>query len=167
MATKNYQRIGEVTFSRMEKVNAELFTLTYGAVVTQLIKDYENIDEVNKQLDKMGYNIGCRCIDEYFAKSNAGRCNDFKDAAEALSKVGFKMFLGINARVQSFNADNTEFSVVLDENPLADFVELPDHLLRSNLSFSNIISGVIRGAFEMVSSNTLTMQYFPHARVCM
>jgi hypothetical protein len=33
--------------------NAELFSLTYGALVVQLIKDYEDYEEVNKQLDKM------------------------------------------------------------------------------------------------------------------
>lgn len=33
--------------------NGELFTLTYGALVAQLMKDYENDEEVNKQLEKM------------------------------------------------------------------------------------------------------------------
>ena len=33
--------------------SAELFTLTYGAMVAQLVKDYESCEEVNKQLDKM------------------------------------------------------------------------------------------------------------------
>lgn len=33
--------------------NAELFTLTYGSIVLQLIKDYEDINEVNVQLEKM------------------------------------------------------------------------------------------------------------------
>lgn len=33
--------------------NAELFALTYGSLVVQLIKDYEDYAEVNKQLDKM------------------------------------------------------------------------------------------------------------------
>lgn len=33
--------------------NAELFTLTYGALVIQLIQDYEDYSEVNKQLEKM------------------------------------------------------------------------------------------------------------------
>lgn len=31
----------------------ELFTLTYGSLVMQLIKDHEDMSEVNKQLDKM------------------------------------------------------------------------------------------------------------------
>jgi hypothetical protein len=37
--------------------NSELFTLTYGAIVWQLLQDYEdNIEEVNLQLEKM-YNF--------------------------------------------------------------------------------------------------------------
>jgi len=43
----NYVRIGENVFKEVEKVNAELFTLTYGSIVTQLIKDFEDIEEVN------------------------------------------------------------------------------------------------------------------------
>jgi len=33
--------------------SGELFTLTYGSLVAQLLKDYEQDEEVNKQLDKM------------------------------------------------------------------------------------------------------------------
>lgn len=33
--------------------NAELFTLTYGATVRQLLTDLEEVEEVNKQLDQM------------------------------------------------------------------------------------------------------------------
>lgn len=33
--------------------SGELFTLTYGSLVAQLVKDYENDEEVNKQLEKM------------------------------------------------------------------------------------------------------------------
>lgn len=33
--------------------SSELFTMTYGALVIQLIKDYQDYAEVNKQLDKM------------------------------------------------------------------------------------------------------------------
>jgi hypothetical protein len=33
--------------------NAEIFTLTYGSIVRQLIADFEDLDEVNKQLEQM------------------------------------------------------------------------------------------------------------------
>ena len=51
--------------------NAELFTLTYGALVVQLIRDYEDYAAVNSQLDKMGYNIGTRLIEDFLARTNS------------------------------------------------------------------------------------------------
>ena len=74
--------------TRVDKVNAELVTLTYGTIVAQLCKDFEgDYIEVNKQLDKMGYNIGLRLIEDYLAKSNTGRCANFRETAEMISKV--------------------------------------------------------------------------------
>jgi len=83
-------RIGEEVWkSRVDKVNAELVTLTYGTIVAQLCKDYESdYVEVNKQLDKMGYNIGLRLIEDYLAKSNTmRRCSNFRETAEMIAKV--------------------------------------------------------------------------------
>lgn len=71
--------------------NAELFALTYGALVVQLIQDYEDYAEVNKQLEKMGYNIGTRLIEEFLAKSSLGRCGDFKDVGEVIAKVSWRL----------------------------------------------------------------------------
>lgn len=67
--------------------NAELFAMTYGALVVQLIQDYEDYAEVNKQLEKMGYNIGTRLIEDFLARSNLGRCADFRETGEVVSKV--------------------------------------------------------------------------------
>lgn len=53
----------------------------------QLIQDYEDYEEVNKQLEKMGYNIGTRLIEDFLAKSNLGRCLDFKEVGEVVAKV--------------------------------------------------------------------------------
>ena len=70
-------------------MNAELVTLTYGTIVAQLSKDYEgDYVEVNKQLDKMGYNIGLRLIEDYLAKSNTmRRCASFRETADMIAKV--------------------------------------------------------------------------------
>ena len=56
-------------------------------MVVQLIQDYEDYDEVNKQLEKMGYNIGTRLIEDFLAKSNMGRCADFREVGEVVAKV--------------------------------------------------------------------------------
>ncbi|RXH82961.1 hypothetical protein DVH24_003459 [Malus domestica] len=154
-------RSGDAIFANVERVNAELFTLTYGAIVRQLLTDLEEVEEVNKQLDQMGYNIGIRLIDEFLAKSNVSRCVDFKETAEVIAKVspsifllqvGFKMFLGVTASVTNWDADGTCCSIVLEDNPLVDFVELPDTC--QGLYYCNILSGVVRGALEMVSMKT-------------
>ncbi|KAF9526989.1 transport protein particle complex subunit [Crepidotus variabilis] len=170
MASKQYKSIGEDLWKgRTEKINAELFALTYGALVVQLIQDYEDYDEVNKQLEKMGYNIGTRLIEDFLAKSNFGRCSDFKEVGEAVAKVGFKSFLNITpivthgappssprpqstGTVQSISqtTSGSFFVLTLDDNPLAEFVELPEEALEGRLWFSNVLCGVIRGALEMV-----------------
>jgi len=62
--------------------------LTYGTIVAQLCKDYEfDYAEVNRQLDKMGYNIGLRLIEDFLAKTSAPTCSNFREVAEMISKV--------------------------------------------------------------------------------
>lgn len=74
--------------TRVDKVNAELVTLTYGTMVAQLCSDFDsNYVEVNKQLDKMGYNIGMRLVEDFFAKSGTQRCSNLRETAENISKV--------------------------------------------------------------------------------
>ncbi|GLJ25884.1 hypothetical protein SUGI_0496100 [Cryptomeria japonica] len=145
-------RAGDAVFANVERVNAELFTLTYGAIVRQLLTDFEEVEEVNKQLDQMGYNIGIRLIDEFLAKANVARCVDFKETTDVIAKVGFKMFLGVTATVANWDADGTECSLILEDNPLVDFVELPETC--HGLYYCNVLCGVIRGALEMVSMKT-------------
>ena len=43
------------------------------------------------------------------------------------------------------------FILTFEENPLTEFVELPEEALEGGLWFSNVLCGVIRGALEMVS----------------
>ncbi|CCI40880.1 unnamed protein product [Albugo candida] len=164
---KPIQRIGELAWNKATKVNGEFFALTYGAMVTQvqrkdlrspqlnlrrvpqLIKDYEDLKAVNHQLDQMGYNIGIRLIDEFLAKSGVTSCTDFKETADVISKVAFKMFLGITTEVSNWNSENSVCSLLIHDNPLTEFVELPPSAY-GELWYSNILCGVLRGALEMV-----------------
>ncbi|XP_014262424.1 trafficking protein particle complex subunit 3 [Cimex lectularius] len=137
-----------------KKVNSELFTLTYGALVSQLMRDYENIEDVNKQLDRMGYNIGIRLIEDFLAKTSTGRCFDFKDTAEKI-QMAFRLYLGITPAITNWNASCDEFSLQFDSSPLTEFTELPDNCL--GLKYCNILTGVIRGALEMVQMDVTSV----------
>ena len=62
------------------------------------------------------------------------------------------MFLNITPAIANWTGDNMQFSLIFDENPLADFVELPDDgRAQDELWYSNILCGILRGALEMVS----------------
>ncbi|KAI9706015.1 MAG: transport protein particle 22 kDa subunit [Candelina mexicana] len=152
------QKIRSEAKTRVDKVNAELVTLTYGTVVAQLCKDYDgDYLEVNKQLDRMGYNIGMRLIEDFLAKTNTGRCANFRETAEMISKVGFKIFLNVTPIITNWTSDSKQFSLIFEDNPLADFVELPDDgRAQDELWYSSILCGVLRGALEMVQMQVET-----------
>ncbi|BEJ10755.1 hypothetical protein CspHIS471_0101770 [Cutaneotrichosporon sp. HIS471] len=145
---KQYKAIGDDAWKRADKVNGELFALTYGALVVQFIKDYEDYGEVNKQLEKMGYNIGTRLIEDLLARTGLQRCASFAETAEVVSKVAFRSFLGVAPGVTQ--GSGNEFVLTFDENPLAEFAELPRDAREGGLWFSNVYAGVVRGALEMV-----------------
>ena len=66
-------------------MNAELFALTHGAFVRQILRDREDdVEATNGALERIGRSIGARIIEEYLAKTNAsaGGCRSFEDAME-------------------------------------------------------------------------------------
>lgn len=151
LAAAALQRAGEGVWTKMVKTNSELFSLTYGAMVRQLLADHEDVAVVNQQLEKMGHNIGCRLIDEFLSKSGVGgsSCTSFKDTAEVMAKVAFKMFLGVTAEVAGWNVEGTAFSLLMPaDNPFVDFVELPPQY--RDLHYCGLLCGVVVGACEMV-----------------
>lgn len=141
---------GQALWAKVPKANAELFALTYGALVMEVVSDSDgNVDEINEQLEKIGYSIGIRSVDEFLAKSNAPYCKNLEETANVLGKTAFKMFLGINCDVQIYNPP-TSFSLILHDNPLSLFVELPDNY-KDTLQYTILYCGVIRGALEMLN----------------
>ena len=140
---------GASLWSKTPKANAELFALTYGALVTEVVRDADgNVDEINEQLEKIGYSIGIRSVDEFLAKSNAAHCRSLRDTAQVLGKTAFKMFLGIDCDVQVHSP--TQFSLTMSENPLCLFVELPENY-KETLQYTILYCGIIRGALEMLN----------------
>ena len=140
---------GQALWTKQPKANAELFALTYGALVTEVVGDADgNAQEINEQLEQIGYSIGIRCIDEFLAKSNVPYCKNLEETAYVLGKTAFKMFLGINCDIQQHSQKS--FSLILQENPLSLFVELPEEY-KDTLQYTIIYCGVIRGALEMLN----------------
>lgn len=88
-------------------------------------------------------------IDEYLAITKTKSCADFTETAEKIASVGMKLFLNVSATVSGWNPEGTSCSIVIQENPLTDFVQLPNDL--ESLQYNNIICGVIEGALDMIN----------------
>ena len=96
--------------------------------------------------------MGKRLIDEFLAKSEAQACSSFMETAETLAKVAFPMYFGAPAEIAAWNENGTECVIVINENPLAEYVMLPVQI-QNQLWYSNVICGVIKGALEMLNIN--------------
>ena len=157
--------------------NAELFTLTYGALVRQVLHDCEDrVAEANARLDEMGHAIGCRLIEEFLAKTNTTRCGSFRESAETAALVGFKMFLNLECVLENWNAEETQCDVrFANLDPFAAFVEVPRRykassktsdaanddddarvasVERGDLRYCQLLCGAARGALESVGVRT-------------
>jgi trafficking protein particle complex subunit 3 len=164
--------VGNALWQKQPKANAELFALTYGAMVGELIRDLEKTDKIQDELDRMGHSMGIRCVEEFLAKAGVDNVNSSNNASFAdtadLMKMALKMFLGVSAIdytsspsdgtvniAAAATAGNTttpnssnQYSIFLPENPLAIFVELPED--RLDLEYSQLLCGLIRGMLEML-----------------
>ena len=68
--SQQLQKVGDQMFQDQPKINSELLSLTYGVFVAKLIReaDDNSAELVNIELEKCGYNMGCRMIDDFFAR---------------------------------------------------------------------------------------------------
>lgn len=172
----NYKAIGEEAWKKIEKVNGDLFAFTYGAFLTQIIRDHEVGQggnslivgkNVNEEVDKIGYNIGCRIIDDFLARLPTimapgiggggnlalGRCSDFREVMECISKVAFKQFMNFTPNITTWSIDGKEciLQFPLAEDGLgSDLVVLPEEVQKAGIHYGGIYGGVIRGALEMI-----------------
>lgn len=57
----------------------------------------------------MGYNIGTRLIEDFLAKSNLGRCADFREVGEVVAKVTLMDFFIICLLTPLFRLGSSHF----------------------------------------------------------
>ena len=112
-----------------------------------MLRDFENVEDVNKQLERIGYNMGMRLIEDFLARTSSPRCFEMRETADRIQHA-FRLYLHIQPTISNWSAASDEFSLLFETNPLTEFVELPQDLL--HLRYSSILTGCIRGALEMV-----------------
>ncbi len=141
---------GVLSIRVIDKANAEIFSVMYGSLVVQILKDNKgDCMAANRILDEMGHSIGIRIIEEFLAKSGIPLCSGFREACDVIAAMGFKSFLGVNAETTKWDAAGRSCTLIIHDNVLNDFVEIPNSM-KGDLWYSSIYCGVIRGAFEQL-----------------
>ena len=133
---------GNDLYSTKTVHSSELLSFMYGALMVRLTKDFEDINEINKKSEEIGYEIGFRLLDDVL--DELGKNLNTTNPINTLLLTLLKNFLGINGDLSQ--TSEKEFHYVFKNNSLAMFVELPEHL--KFLCYSNIICGMIRGLLE-------------------
>mmetsp|Transcript_10388 Transcript_10388/g.15194 ORF Transcript_10388/g.15194 Transcript_10388/m.15194 type:complete len:193 (+) Transcript_10388:73-651(+) len=158
-SSSQFQKLAEKILKDTPTVSCELLILSYGSLVLQLIEDFDDMDEVNKRLYAMGEYMGERMIDEYFVLTKFDTpCENFRGTSEPISKLALRLFLGIQtAQVRSVvtndKNDAIQYSIIFHDNPLNEFVHLPDKY-KNTLWYSNMICGAISGALKKMLFET-------------
>lgn len=96
-------------------ISAELLSLTYGAFISQIVKDYEDVTEINKQIDLLGfgslnrvsgrYNMGLRLVEDYLSKTHTRGIKSFQATCQDVASKAFPMYTGVEASVENWNSD--------------------------------------------------------------
>lgn len=156
---------GETIFNEGEKVSAEVVGMLYSSFVDSLSESYgSDTSQINRRLKELGRSMGERMTDEFFARlpRNYLQCNSVKDSIRAMSAIGFKAFLGVEADAEELNSpvaegqtiaegqsgqSETSYALVFQDNPLACFTSA---LLKYDFHFSNLVAGVVEGSLAAI-----------------
>lgn len=52
-----------------------------------MLKETENAEDVNKQLERIGYNMGVRLIEDFLARTTSTRCLEMRETADKIQQA--------------------------------------------------------------------------------
>ena len=143
MSKKN--RIDSLYLER-KQIKMDLITFMYGSLLVRLTKDIKDINELNKKIELIGYDIGKRLVDDLI--DDFQRNLDVSDQNKVMEKLICQLtqyYLGIIGKYNQ--TGEKEFHLTFTQNPISLYVELPESL--EGLCYSNIICGILRGMMEI------------------
>ena len=136
----------DAIFMERKQNKVELLTFMYGSLLVRLTKDIKDINELNKKIESIGYDMGKRLVDDLIDDFQLRL--DVSDQNKLMEKLIIQLsqyYLGI---VGTYNqVSEKEFHLIFSDNPISLYVELPESL--NDLCYSNIICGMLRGMLEI------------------
>lgn len=132
-----------------DKVNVELFSLTYGSLVRAIVKETNNIEDANNKLAKIGENMGDRITDDIVVNYD-NKITSLKDACEMIAKFAFKNYLGVTAEISEPSENRIIISIL--DNPITRYVSIPPEY--DGLIYLMPLLGLIKKMLEQLHFST-------------
>ena len=134
----------DTIFMEKKQNKVELLTFMYGSLLVRLTKDIKDINELNKKIESIGYEMGKRLVDDLIDDFQRGL--DVSDQNTLMEKLIIQLAQYYLCILGSFNqVSEKEYLLFFPENPISFYVELPESL--DGLCYS--ISGMLRGMLEI------------------
>lgn len=133
--------------------SVDFSALIYGSLVSSLLEMTENVEDVNKKLDEIGYRIGLRLAHEFARDKKLDVCKTPQAVIDRVIIPNWENFIGRSkAKCQIINEKT--FKLSFDPSVYTQNVTIPE--LYSGVKFTAMLPGVLRGIFEIFHQEVLT-----------
>jgi len=142
--------------SKRTRVQKEVIALHYGTLVSEMVKVYDgNTLHINSALKNLGISGGHTMIEEVLSELMGVEeiikaVQSFYNVLEVVTYYGMKLHFGITADCIAIEGRSEALYIVLHDNPLETFVNVPLSM-KSSLHYSNLIVGIIQGCLEAMN----------------
>ena len=134
--------------------SVDFSALVYGSLVCSLLEMTENVEDVNKKLDDIGYRIGLRLAHEFALDRNIEMIDTPEKLINDVLVKNWPIISGKTSNAQlsviknkNWPQEPSEYLIHFDESIFTRNVTIPE--LYQNVQFTAMLPGALRGIFEV------------------
>ncbi|EAY20901.1 hypothetical protein TVAG_437270 [Trichomonas vaginalis G3] len=126
--------------------SVEFSALVYGSFVASLLEMTEDVEEVNKKLDEIGYRIGLRLAHDFGRDDSLERIDTPDKVVGNVIEKKWPSLSHSNKQVQT-QVDGKNIILTFPPSIFTQNVQIPE--LYSGVHFTGMLPGILRGIFEI------------------
>jgi len=124
----------------------EFSALVYGSFVNSLLEMTEDIEEVNKKLDEIGYRIGLRLAHDFAKDTSIERIDAAGKVVEGVIAKKWPIISGSKSPV-TYTSSGDTYVLSFQQSVFTQNVQIPETY--AGVQYTGMLPGAIRGIFEI------------------
>ena len=125
----------------------EFSALVYGSFVASMLELTEDVEEVNKKLDEIGYRIGLRLAHDFGKDSSLERIDNADKVINDVIVRKWSTLSGSKTPVQVTKEEDNKYVLAFAPSVFTQNVQIPE--LYKGVQFTGMLPGALRGIFEI------------------